>query len=287
MVGIRQDVKPVKLEKLLYNLNGTNVRLDSGIIQSDIDRLERKLGIIKKSTVDNRKINTDNIKNIIKYLEKLDRRAKRSTINIKWVLDGERLKSYPIELLEIPEYSIYTTDYLKLGEDEKLVYLDYTELSNMIAFGMMYKDLGESNSTIENKLKDVGVIAIADSDALVSHMPSNLYEESKFMKVESTPYFIVDGKKMVDYFGSEWEFDGRYRKVVGVSCIKAMTLIYEGILQEHTRAGKEPKLVSVTETGLYLLGKGDNAALVEEYTTSAYIRVFGRKFKVEPNIQIY
>lgn len=286
MVTIQQDSKTNELSSLLAKYGSTSMDFNIKAITEDINRLKEELNKENLSRFNNKKIEKKNLNNIIDYLERIIRKSDKGAINVNWVVDKHIIKSYPIEMKSIPEYRIDTTDYINL-QSEKIVYLDYSELADIIAFEIMYRDLDETHKSIEDKLSDIGIISVTDSKILTKHFSESPYKLSKILHISDSAYLKSGNEKIVDYFGNkEFKADG-YREVVSNSCLSAMSIIVESLLKKQCTNLKF-KICGVFETGIYLMIDRElNKYSKEMLLESVYIRTFGRKLEVKPKIQLY
>lgn len=286
MVTIQQDFSLNELNNLLLKYGDTELSFNKQIIRDDIARLKKELATIdgtkKLGAIRQAKINS-----AIAYLERILAKAENGVVKINWSINDNTLKSYPVEMKSIPEYKIYSTDYINLCH-EKMVYLDYKELADIIAFEIMYRDLGETHQTMEDKLADIGIVSITDSSKLTEHFIDSPYELSRIFKAEDSPYLVEGKGKILDYFGNK-EFDSNsYREVVSYSCMSAMAFITEALLHKCYTLGIRFKLCGVYDTGIYILiDNTDESDIQEKLHEAVYIRTFGRKFEVKPKMQVF
>lgn len=287
MVTIQQDFSLNELNNLLIKYGDTNLSFNAQAITEDIRRLEKRLEEIQERKIPNKEVHKKNIGNIIAYLNRIIKKAGDKSIKINWSLNDNIVKSYPIEMKSIPEYGIYTTDYINL-ENNKMVYLDYAELADIIAFEMMYRDLGETNDTIEDKLSGIGILSISESSELTKYFTDSPYELSKLLRVASSPYLVPGENKMVDYFGRKTIDTDRYREIVSYSCRCAMAFIVEALMKKASSNGLKIRLCGVFDTGVCLIvPEKENVDIQKEVAEAVYIRTFGRKLEVKPKVQIF
>ncbi len=305
LIEIKQNSTFSGLVKALDKYNKEiRVNLNRQMIKDDIERLKSDIQSIKNSNITNKEINVMNINKVIEYLERLIKKIDKADergVNIKWAFNinrngGYDLISYPIKLIEVPEYNIFTIDYINLSKNEcnntedKLVYLDYEELADIIAFDMMFRDLGEDHNTIEDKLDSVGIIASSNCEVLTKHFKDSPYELSKVLYVDNSPYMVLNKNinRIRDYFGKR-EFkllnDSTYRSAVSYSCRSAMALVVEGILNSKA---EEVGLCSVLDRGIYIMiNSSDEDTIVKALSKPVCIRAFGRLLEVEPKIKVF
>lgn len=287
MVTIQQDFSLNELNNLLLKYGDTTIRFNEQAIQDDITRLKKDLKDIQEKNLRNKAIHKKNINNIVDYLERIIKKSDGKAIKINWSIHDNVVKSYPIEMKSIPEYKIYSTDYINL-ENGKMVYLDYKELADILAFEIMYRDLDETNESMEEKLSDVGIISISNSTVLTKYFKESPYELSKVLRISSSPYLVPGTNKVVDYFGNK-EFDSAsYRGVVGYSCRSAMSFVTEALMQKCATSGLKFKICGVFDTGIaVMVGNKDNLDIQKELAETIYIRTFGRKLEVKPRVQVF
>lgn len=262
-------------------INETSVSMNTEMIQKDIDRFKDELN---KSC---NKYDKANIEMIITYLKKLKKNINsESQFELCWSTSNtdEIPHTYPVQLVNEPVYKLNTCNYIEIGASEKLVEIDLTDLADIIAFEFMYKDLGETHESIEELLKDCGIIGFESSKLLTDYFKDNgdeIYKLSKIMRIGESPYASPDTKTIKDYFSSK-EFKIKdYKDVVEYSCRYAATIIANTIIKNHSHNDKF-KLLMVNATTIVFITDVVDDVKIDEIT----IRVFGRRFIVEPRISI-
>lgn len=258
------------------------------LINKDLERLKGYLNDTK-STYDK-----NNIKALIKYLEKLLKNIEDdSTFEMCWNFSNkEELPcSYPLSLINEKAYGINTCNYIEINENEKLIEFDMQDLADIIAFDFMYKDLGESHDTIEDLLKDCGIVGYESADVLLNYFKStgdNMYKLSKTMKMEDTPYYSFETKRISDYFHST-EFKGNsYKDVVEYSCKYANSIIANAIIKRCKHFSLNGKLLMLNATNIAIMvTMSEEINVRKEILDDISIRVFGRHFLIEPKISVF
>ena len=285
MITIKQDLKLGDLNSTLIKNGDTILSLNSQAIKDDIDKYTERYNKCIKSGIVGSK-HAKNIKSIIEYLKKLYKKAEKGTVSVSWGVHNNIVKSFPIEIKTVPEYKLYTTDYINV-EEEKLVYVDYTEVADIIAFELMNRDLGETHESIEEKLKNIGIVAIYDSNELTKFFKDSPYKLSKIFKIGKSTYEVPGTNTIVDYFGNKKFDSDKYMGVVGYSCKCAMTLILEDTLHRCIDRNLKVKVVGISDTGIYYLTDHDDSYIKNILKNNVYVRTFGRKFEVVPDIQVF
>ena len=283
MIVIQQDYELDDIDNLLVKYGLTTLEFNKQAIEDDIKRLQ-KVGNTGTSA---NKIDRKNVANIVDYLERIIKKAEKGPVTIGWGLEGNLVKSFPIEMKIIPEYKIYSVDYINLT-NEKVVHLDYTELADIIAFELMYRDMSESHDTVEKKLDSIGIVSAYDSKVLTKHFHEKVYELSKVLQISDSPYLITGTDTIMDYFGAKRFKCKSYREVVSHSCRSAMAFIIESLLQKCSANGLKFKICGVFDTGIYLLVNNQvDLYIRQQLNETVYIRTFGRKLEVSPKIQVF
>lgn len=270
-----------------YNkMEEIQIIMNKDIIKKDLAKL--------KEYSDNPKNRYDkaNIKGLITYLEKLLKNINEEGVyEMCWGTKNDLPISYPLQLINEKNYNINTSNYIEIGEDEKIIEIDLTELADIIAFEMMARDLGETHESIEELLKDCGLIAIEDSKLLTDMFKANgdkVYQLSKTMKIEDTPYFSSETMKVNDYFSSKQFKANNYREVVEYSCRYANTIIANSILKNSIHNNLNAKIVMINATEITLLANIDNEFNIEKkLLDDISIRTFGRWFSIKPKISVF
>lgn len=263
-----------------------SVSIDCNAIQHDLDKLNNMNGRTNK-------IDRDNIKAIKKYLYKIAEYIdSNDSIQLKWSVKNNRLTSEPIELIHLNPYGIKATDYVNVGKS-KLVHADYREVLEIIAFEMMFRDLGETHKSIEEKLINVGITTLEPSNVLTQFIDGSPLDYSKFMKIGDSPYATIDGKMSWDYFSSSTKngdkafTSGMYRECVGRSVDIANMIIMKNVVNNLNINKAKYGLCAINEDGIYMVINNADSIDMSSIFESVSVRAFGRMFEVVPNIEIF
>lgn len=288
MINIEQQKFPIEsIESYLENNEYVEIKLNKELIKRDYERLEKDL----KDNKYKNKYDKENIKRLVKYLKDINGKLNNDNIiELCWNIDNNIPYTYPISLIEEKAYGINTCDYIEL-EDERLVEINLTDMADLISFELMYKDLGESHNSIEELLKPCGVIGYNDPNLLLNYFKDNgdrLYELSKTMRIDSTPYMYLETKKVHDYFYTRDFKTKDYREVVDYSCKYASTVILHNIITSGLSSNTMVKPIMNNSTHIAFITDNDTEINIKKkLIDSISIRLFGRRFKLEPKIQIF
>lgn len=273
----------------LTRLNGEAVCLNPKMIEDDIHKVEV---YSKEKSVNSN--DARNMKKIIKYLNVLLNAV--NPINhqfvLSWEVNNKRTVSESVGLLHFPDYKVQTTDYIELG-DKSLIRMDYRDVLEIIAFDMMYRDLGYSFQDMEEALKDVGIVAITPAARLLGLLDESPVSLSKHLRIGDSPYATCDGKMAWDYFGlaeqdgSSAFSSGRYIDCVGYSLDVALSIINMHILKTLHSANITVGLCAINENGIYYLADKLSSQKVADTADSVVVRAFGRRFEVIPKVEIF
>lgn len=283
---IQQKVPTNTLSGTFTKMDEVAVSVNSELIKKDIDKLKDMLAEPKN------RYDAANIKGLISYLEKLLKNIlEDSTFELCWEIKDNLPQSYPLSLINEKAYGIDISNYIEVAENEKLVQMDMTDLADIIAFEIMARDLGETHESIEELLKDCGIIGFEPASLLTNFFKENgdrVYELSKSMKIGETPYYSYDTKKVHDYFSSK-EFKTReYRDVVEYSCRYANTIIANTIIKNSLHCNINIKLIMLNATNItFIVNATDEVNIKNNIIEEISVRAFGRRFKIEPDIQIF
>lgn len=281
MITIQQDTSDTSGIEMLANKYGPiDIKVDWDAIDSDVDKLKEKA----KNPLS--KFDKQNILVVKKRIEDLINKSNDDMhISLNWKLENFVLRSNPIQLDSIPEYSIEMIDYVSISEGQ-LVRVSYYEMLKAMAFDMMYRDInvGTTLKEIDTKLEEVGITGVYPVAELLKHCQDDAFMLSKQLRVGSSPYKEQDTHKIIDYF-SRQHFDGKYyRQAVDYSARYAYTVISKGIMNKLGRSGEECRLISITDSGIYFATNCDEDKLHNLLGESVVVRAFGRRFEVKPKI---
>lgn len=287
MIEIIQQKVPINtLSGAFTKMDEVSVSINNELIKKDIEKLRDMLAEPKN------KYDKANIKSLVAYLEKLSNNVlDDSTFELCWEINDNIPQSYPLNLINEKAYGIDICNYIEVGENEKLVQMDMTDLADIIAFEIMVRDLGETHDSIEELLKNCGIIGFETASLLTDFFKENgdkIYELSKSMKIGETPYYSYNTKKVHDYFSSKEFKTKEYRDVVEYSCRYANTIIANTIIKNSLHCNIDIKLIMLNATGItFILNATDEVNIKNNIIDEISVRAFGRQFKIEPGIQIF
>lgn len=270
-------------------LDTVYVNINTDLIKKDIEKLESAL---KKS----KSYNRENIKALISYLKKILKHLNENMeLELAWNIDKDTdtIKSYPISLICEEAYGINTCNYIEVNPSVKIVDIDTTELANAIAFEFMFRDLGDSHNSIEKLLTECGVTGIEDSKILTDylktlHTNGAIFELSKTLKIEDSPYKIKEDNNIQDYFNTTMFKANTYRDVVSYSCEYANSVILSNIFKETVKYKLDFKLLCLNSTRIqFEIKEFPDESIRDTIIGDTIVRIFGRRFKVCNKIKIY
>lgn len=259
------------------------IHMNREILEHDIARIKQ----LKPKNIFDR----ENLKAIKKYLNKLLEHINADSIfEMCWNTDGDLPYCYPMNLINEEVYGINICNYIELNANQNLLEIKYKNLADIIAFEMMYRDLGESHESIEDLLKDCGVLGYQPCSLLTDmfkECSDNIYQLSQSMKIDDTPYYMFEEKKVRDYFSSKLFKKDYYKDVVNYSCKYALTIIANELLKKSIAHNIDMKPVMLsTTTVAFIVNGSSNESIKHDILEDVSIRVFGRRFTVDPTVQI-
>lgn len=268
-------------------LNEISINMNKDLIKKDINRLKEEVKTTKN------KYNKHNLDYLIEYLNKLLKYINSESIfELCWDANknGELPFTYPVQLINEPIYNINTSNYIEVGSNEKIIDIGLINLADIIAFEFMYKDLGEDHDSIEKLLHNCGIVGFEKADILLDLFKQNddkMYELSKTMLIEDSPYKSFETNRIIDYFHTK-EFKAKaYREVIEYSCRYASTVIASSIIKNTIQNNIDMKLLMVSATNIILVINTSNEIdVTKDLLDEIAVRVFGRRFIVEPIISI-
>lgn len=265
-----------------------SIHVSKDMITKDINKLTSMKENIKSSK------DKTNIDTLIKYLKNIiNKISDDNSIDICWVEDDKEIvRTYPISIINEKAYGIDSCNFMELDDKQKLVEIDTTELADIIAFEFMYRDLCETHDSIEDLLKECGIIGYEDSSILTNFFKENgdnIFELSKVMMVGETPYYSFDDQKIVDYFHTKKFDDKKYKDVVAYSCKYANFIIINRMIKNANtlKIGIKPIMLTPTCIAFMLNNVDDNIDIHKGIIEDISIRAFGRKFIVKPNVSVF
>lgn len=283
---VQQRVPANTFANTFTKMDEVSINMNKELIQRDIDRLK------EMSENPKNRYDAANIKALITYLNKLLKNIlEDSTFEMCWEIKDNLPDSYPIRLINEKAYGIDICNYIEVSENEKLVQLDITSLADIISFEIMARDLGESHESIEELLKECGIIGFEPASLLTDYFKENednVYKLSKSMKIGETPYYSYEDRKVHDYFSSKEFKTKEYRDVVEYSCKYASAIIANTIVKNSIHCNIDIKVVMLNATNItFIVNDTDEFNIKNNIIEEISVRAFGRKFKIEPDIQIF
>lgn len=282
MITIRHDsvIDIPQLNFLLKKYGKRVSNFDTSLIDDDIIKMSRKNDIAKYEVT---RKNTNMIINNLEHMKKeINKRGKKG-IEVWWHLEGNRIKSKPIEFISVRNYGINTVEYVERQEDA-IVCIDYSEVMSVLALEIVYRDLGISFKSMENKLKDISIIGVNDIAKLKNEITLPDCEVMRSFRVEQTDYQSKHTNELVDYFGNNVGEDILYNKALQSSYNQAMSIITTSIISNANKLNLDMNIVSVLEDRIYL---SNASSKLRECIETICLKVFGRLFEIVPEIVIY
>lgn len=285
MQFIRQDYKVDNrsIDKLLDKYGRVRVKLNHQAIKDDIEKIK------EIAEASNKKIYVKNCWRIVDYLDKLGKVAKNEdAINLAFKYNGKFIESSPIEVRKIHGFNVQTTDYFDVMGKSVLT-LDYSKLIDAMALDIGYIDMGYTDKEIEDRLKDIGIVATYDSDELGDLLDEKVYSILYGLKIDDSPYVSADNKSMYDYFGEQIRDRISYMGSLDSSSRKTMTIVAMDVMTEAMKHSCNIELAGIYEDSLVILvpDECNTEELSEKLAQPQVIRLLGRKFLFKPIIQIY
>ena len=276
------------LGDLVSRYSRAKLSMNEVAIRDDIEKLRDKLktnGIAKQ--------HHKNIQQIIKYLERLIMEIDdEGNLELTWKYTKGKLSCSPISLANCQPYNIRATDYINTG-DETLTLIDYKDVYEIIAFEMMHRDLGETHESMEEHLKDIGVLSISPANKITDLFDGESpVSMSRYMRIGSSPYATDNGKLSWDYFysagGEQTAFKSHTYKECTDRTFDIITLILtKSILSNLFKCGVTAEVCAVDTDGMFILTDKDISSSLGKYLDTVVVRVFGRKFEVCPKIRTF
>lgn len=284
MISIKQGyVDLIGIDALLYKYGETNLELNKALINEDIAKLK------KLHATPYNKRDKKNLELIEKYLSRLSTKIdETNTFNFTWMYENFKLTAYPFDLKHFVAYNIKATDYIELNE-YSLVKVNYNKVFEIMAFDMMYRDLGITTELMEEKLYDIGITTIVPSEMITSIFNDSALTLSKILKIEDSPYASDNGKLSWDYFCVlEEAFTSKeYKDCVGKSVDIAIAIISKSIINNFIKENIKFKICALNEDGLYFLISDYENKNLDNVFESVVVRAFGRNFEVKPEVTIF
>lgn len=280
MVLKQMDIMMSNLNSKLSKLTSNRVDLDLELLNQDLEGAEQ---LLQKTTNPKRMAELTELK---AYLKRLIQSSKGGIATILWYEQDEIAASYITEFRDFDKEGISSTDYIKVPSDSSLVSIDYSRLANILAYELMYREYGETNRSIEDKLKDVGVIVTYPDTLLLDVISDDTpYFDSKIFKVSSSPYYSNEDEEVYEYFQGKSFSTKYYAEPVSYSCKHALSFILDELLTKWAGASLQVTLCSINDTSIKCLVKNEEK---EEFTALSSgvttIRLFGRLFDTSPDI---
>ena len=288
MVLLRQnDYELTGLTQAIQKLGTVEIDLNKQIIEEDLIKLSKLRQSPKNET------DLNNIDNISKYLKRLRSRiSMNGKYHITWLYEDWQIKCYPLSLIDFKEYNIKASDYINITQN-KLVKIDYSEAYQIIAFDMMFRDLGYTDASIEKDLEDIGLTVISPSSRIQSYIDEDALRLSKVFKIGNSPYANFDGSLSWDYFYTAMDdgkpfYSKKYRDCVERSVNVAISIIVKSLLDNFNSFNIDFRPCTFTEEGFYIfVDSSMSKEKLKSLLDNVIVRSFGRKFEVKPKIELF
>lgn len=289
MITIQQSgYSMTGLGDLVSRFSKSRLILDKTAIDDDISRIRDKI-----KTTGISKSHKNNLEQIQKYLENLSKTVdSEGGIELTWKYTKGRLSCSPISLLNCRPYKINAVDYINVG-CQTLFQIDYKDVYELIAFEMMYRDIGETHESMEERLKNIGILTVSPSRIITDIFDGESpVEMSRYMKISDSPYATDNGRLSWDYFysagGEQTAFQSMTYKECTDKTFEIITLILtKSILGNFIKCGIQAQVCAIDTDGFYIISTPDSREAIEKNLDSVVVRIFGRKFEVKPKIRTF
>lgn len=270
------------LANILSKHSEVEINIAKEFLDDNIQNIEKTFKETKS------KYEKQSLQSVIDYLHKIKVKTIDGKLNLIWIIDKDKtVKSYPIDLGAKLKYGIKPTDYFKNDDGFKILKADYSKALELIAFDMMYRDLGFSMKYMEKALSNIGITSISDSSIILKFLDGeSAIECSEYMKIEDCPYATVDNKICGDYFHIGMYETDRYKDIIDISCRYALTAILNSILKIVNSETTDFKLCGVSSDGIYVMVPDGYAESLKEKIEPAVVRVLGRRFEAIPTVSL-
>jgi len=263
-------------------------------VDLDLIKEDKKAYRDKYERSNKNKYDRENLLSIVNYLEKLTSIVYNNKIELTWGI-SKKLNlpiTKPVILYKEKTYSFDALAYYLIEPFISYVDVNLYGLAELIAFEIIFRDLGETNSSIEELLHNCGIIGVSDGDLLLKYFADKgykPYEDSMVMKIEDSPYIIRDNGALKDYFGSRSIKTKYYRDIVEYSCMLASTIVADNILKNAANKSINIQMLAILPTCVrFLVGESvSEECILRDLIGKIDIRIFGRRFRLSNNVAVY
>jgi hypothetical protein len=287
MIYLTQNnaVEAKKINNLLSKVGYMNLRMNADLIQRDKEKVE-SLEAPKPTRIFNK-----NIKGASEYLQKLSFNygvsdEEEQGYDVNWVYSDGKVAARPFPLKDLSKFGIDVMDYIVVENIKQVYLVDFIGLCDIIAFDIMFRDLGYTFREIEEKLSDIGLVSTYSSSYIESIFTEcKPYKLSLELKTENPPLTEDNPKEVYGYFVHKRYKAGYYKDVVRGSCREAICLVLCKYIEAVIQNEISTELCYIDETRLaFKVGKSVD---IDRLLDSVSIRTFGRQFEVVPKIIKY
>lgn len=279
-----------------------NNKLESTIIKIDRDKVKKDVEHLKaESTMTKNRLNSKNIDIVIRELNRLLKLSDNdeSAVEIAWGVKDSTAESYPFNMVNDRTYGVDSVEYFKLKENEHIIELDFTELSDIITFEFIYEELGETIESVNSFTEHAGMGRnLNESSILTSNFEDDMLELSKIFQIDNSPYIDGDKETINDYFGlkkfklashaknvNDTSSIKSYRDVIKYSCKHALSIIAANIINKALNANMHISLLGISDTQISLMVGNIDTFDIDKYLDDVVVRSFGKLYKVNPIIE--
>lgn len=250
-------------------------RLD--IKLEDIQELEEDIKRMICGASQNRQ---KKLKQVLKVLKLISSNQRNKTIPILWYCNNGLVGQYPIELQNFEDEGIDCMDFVIRPNNAIVARIKYEQLTNIIAFEMMHKDMGYSHRDMEEILKDYGIITQHQANVLEKLVKlEEPYKMSKIYKINKSNYRQEEDNAIFDYFQNTLFYTDCYEKPVEYSCRYAISFILDNLLDLLREYNVPFTLCASDDISItFLIDKDKAKEFMKAATEPITVRAFGRLF---------
>lgn len=271
------------------NLNSKLTKLGYRRLEVDIDRIESDIKIVQSMLKGAQRQRKAKLEEIITSMKNLCNNSRFNTIPLLWYCNNGLVYSYPGEFRNFEDEGINFIEYVKKPNNTTFLRIQYKQLINIIAFEMMYQDMGYTHRQMEEHLDSAGIITQNQADLLLNVFSGEEpYELSKVFKVQKSGYYVDEDDIMYDYFQTSRFETNCYARPVEYSCRHALAIILDELLVQLKDNDVAFTLCAIDDKSItFLTDQSDEA--IKKFTSIATepvtVRAFGRQFNTVATVE--